>query len=566
MRLLRVDSLTFEEHFEPDVPQYAILSHRWEEEEILYADIIAGRFKHKKALMKLRYTCEQTRKDNLEFVWIDTFCIDKTSSADLSEAINSMFNWYRDAAVCYAYLSDYTTLEEEAPFTSSTWFSRGWTLQELIAPDDVKFYDKSWTFIGTRFDLRYDIQEVTQIPIDVLLHGSYTTIENALARYPAGRKMSWAARRRTTRIEDRAYSLLGLFQVNMPLLYGEGDRAFDRLQKEILRDSADLSMLAWNRDYIDDRLLAPKPNDFEDCHDLEFSSASRLRAGDNLTVSITNLGLRIDNPRVREDRGNICLLDLRCYRRQEPARIRVLELHKSSSQQGADSPETEANAKSSLYFLNSLADANGYGQLQLHIRTTEVNIFEFFEQQLLPSLTIAGGSQRRQKLEKSAVHTHISFGWDSNLTDSMKVISLFPIDKWKQSDVLFEFGTNHVIDVLENMGAIAVEDSHGNRVAVTFVRSWDSRPNIYSRYALLYGMQNYIPEKFGKFDPLLLNTGKDLAFFRYEGFWDRAHHEMPIQPSPARLCINMQEAIRSGATVARLQLTIRSSSQELEER
>lgn len=126
MRLLRVSSVTFEEYFEPNIPPYAILSHRWEDDEILYGDILARKFTHKKAYEKFKYTCDQAVKEKLESIWIDTFCIDKSSSADLSEAINSMFRWYEKAEICYAYLMDYSREKSHiAPFDSSAWFSCG---------------------------------------------------------------------------------------------------------------------------------------------------------------------------------------------------------------------------------------------------------------------------------------------------------------------------------------------------------------------------------------------------------------------------------------------------------
>jgi hypothetical protein len=172
---------------------------------------------------------------------MDTCCIDKSSSAELSEAINSMFAWYRHSRICYAYLSDVPSLddlslhrEENSAFRLSKWFTRGWTLQELLAPVYLVFYDQEWNEIGTKSGLKSIVQTITGIQ-DLPRYGNACIAQ----------KISWASNRETTRIEDQAYSLLGIFGVNMPLLYGEGPRAFMRLQLEIIKDSDDDSIFAW---------------------------------------------------------------------------------------------------------------------------------------------------------------------------------------------------------------------------------------------------------------------------------------------------------------------------------
>ncbi|KAK4231829.1 HET-domain-containing protein [Podospora fimiseda] len=207
-----------------DIPPFAILSHTWGKEE--------------KGIEKVLGACAQAAEDGFKYIWIDTCCIDKSSSAELSEAINSMYQWYGDADVCYAFLSDVTSdedpHEEDSSFRESRWFTRGWTLQELIAPPIVVFYDCNWVEIGTRSSLQSLCVEITQI------NAEYFDTMN-LSQFSAAQKMSWAASRETTRI-DMAYSLLGLFGINMPLLYGEGAKAFIRLQEEILRLSEDDSL------------------------------------------------------------------------------------------------------------------------------------------------------------------------------------------------------------------------------------------------------------------------------------------------------------------------------------
>jgi hypothetical protein len=190
--------------------------------------------------------------------------IDKSSSAELSEAINSMFRWYHEATVCYAYLSDCTGSDPSRPFEknrksalpgqkddnpqalhykpklshSSRWFRRGWTLQELIAPKVLEFLAEDWSHIGTKLSLQDSISAITGISLDVLRGGS-------LSACTVAERMGWAANRDTTRLEDIAYSLLGIFQVHMPLLYGEGRRAFIRLQEEIMKTTEDYTLFAW---------------------------------------------------------------------------------------------------------------------------------------------------------------------------------------------------------------------------------------------------------------------------------------------------------------------------------
>lgn len=210
---------------------------------------------------KIRGFCALARKTGFRKVWIDTCCIDKTSSAELSEAINSMYQWYARAAICYAFLHDVPGDEDprepDSAFRGSEWFTRGWTLQELIAPSRVVFVSAEWLPLGTKASFAGVIEEITGIDRNVL------TRERALDSVSIARRMSWAARRFTTRVEDEAYALMGIFGVNMPTIYGEGRHAFVRLQEEILKRSNDQSILAWG-DILDDRLLE-QPTSGPDC-------------------------------------------------------------------------------------------------------------------------------------------------------------------------------------------------------------------------------------------------------------------------------------------------------------
>ncbi|KAK0616738.1 heterokaryon incompatibility protein-domain-containing protein [Immersiella caudata] len=242
IRLLDVSEVgTTQEFVGSEVPRYAILSHTWEDEEVIFRQLGDPKSKSKKGYLKIEQTCALAATAGLGFAWVDTCCIDKSSSAELSEAINSMFHWYQQAEVCYVYLSD---LSPEAELLSALprcrWFTRGWTLQELIAPRSVSFYDSSWKLRGNKEELSRLLEEITTIPRDLLLH-----IKDP-SDYPVARRMSWASRRYTTRIEDMSYCLLGLFDVHMSPRYGERTKAFARLQHAILIQSVpDATLFAW---------------------------------------------------------------------------------------------------------------------------------------------------------------------------------------------------------------------------------------------------------------------------------------------------------------------------------
>jgi hypothetical protein len=255
MRLLHTGTLLLEEFVDGDVPRYAILSHTWGDDEVTLRDMEDGRAANKRAYEKVKACCSISRDRGFNYVWVDTCCIDKTSSAELSEAINSMYRWYQEADICLAYLAD---VPSQTPFTESRWFTRGWTLQELIAPSAVIFFDEDWKELGTRESLREAVSSCTRIPLD-LLSG-----DADIDTFSVAQKMSWAAGRQTTRVEDRAYSLLGIFNINMPLIYGEKETAFIRLQEEIMKISDDHSLFAWRSRDARGGLLATSPDPFID--------------------------------------------------------------------------------------------------------------------------------------------------------------------------------------------------------------------------------------------------------------------------------------------------------------
>jgi hypothetical protein len=220
-------------------PNYAILSHTWVGEEVTYHDLINKNGKGKAGYEKIRFCGNQAAKDSLEYFWIDSCCIDQSNAQELNTAINSMFRWYHRAAKCYVYLLDVTVPEdgdlEARPtswleaFKKSRWFTRGWTLQELLAPTTVEFFCKGGKRLGSRVSLEQEISHITRIPVSALRG-------QALAEFSIEERMSWTAGRMTTVKEDKVYCLLGIFNVFLPLIYGEGEEhATTRLREEIYR-------------------------------------------------------------------------------------------------------------------------------------------------------------------------------------------------------------------------------------------------------------------------------------------------------------------------------------------
>ncbi|GIZ49909.1 hypothetical protein CKM354_001292600 [Cercospora kikuchii] len=285
MWLIDVETRELEYFASCEKVRYAILSHTWEEEEVTFQEFRDGTAKDRMGYAKIMKTCNQAQKDGLRYAWVDTCCINKESSAELSEAINSMWRYYWNARICYALLSDVRSFgmemtddmlipnRESFPVNEkaqalwnghvvkSRWFTRGWTLQELIAPQNLLLFNSAWTLLGERYNLCISLSELTGIDAELLAYPGTTSLTD----YTIAKKMSWAARRETSRIEDRAYSLLGLFDINMPLLYGEGRKAFIRLQEEIIKSSSDMSFLAFgpqvgNRNI--DGIFADSPDRF----------------------------------------------------------------------------------------------------------------------------------------------------------------------------------------------------------------------------------------------------------------------------------------------------------------
>jgi hypothetical protein len=303
--------------------KYAILSHRWgnAEDEVTFQDMLSSSnlVKAKAGYSKLEGCCRQAHQDGHERVWSDTCCINKSSSAELSEAITSMYSYYENSQICYAFLNDIEKRREPPSgngiardnfsfVSESAWFERGWTLQELIAPETVKFFDSSWTFLGEKkqLEISNDIEKNSGI------HSSILKQPEMVRAVSVSCRMSWAAQRKTERIEDRAYSLMGLFDVYMPPIYGEGYNAFIRLQEEIMRTSNDHTLFAWTLPpptEIPQRrtfehvstMLALSPDQFKESsgfiHRPYSSSFRRLDARlTRLDYTTTNAGLLINLP------------------------------------------------------------------------------------------------------------------------------------------------------------------------------------------------------------------------------------------------------------------------------
>ncbi|KAI0752983.1 heterokaryon incompatibility protein-domain-containing protein [Daedaleopsis nitida] len=346
---------------ESERPPYAILSHTWNKTEVSFTDLQKGPKSASRlpGWTKVERFCQIAKKDGYSWGWDDTCCINKSSSAEESEAINSMYAFYSSAKVCYVYLDDVRDPSKQNPraidssFRDSRWFTRGWTLQELIAPKVIFFMSENWHRLGTKLSLAPTIQQITGVDHDVLIH------KRSLGEVSVARRMSWASCRRTTRIEDRAYSLLGIFSVNMPAIYGEGAQGFVRLQLEIIRQSSDQSIFAWGRVheyqvFLDNRtslsnshewnlqfrcLLASSLDLFDGCGDVEPVSIEDLNNALGLSIefpefNLTNYGVQIHLPLYPIPSLNACFAVLACKHSLTGHFVTLLLCRKSGSPNG----------------------------------------------------------------------------------------------------------------------------------------------------------------------------------------------------------------------------------------
>ncbi|KAI0415062.1 HET-domain-containing protein [Xylaria grammica] len=435
MRLIDVKTLELKE-FHHDIPPYAILSHTWGDEELTFQEYLLAtgpdankhpHIKRKQGFLKIFGACKQARSEGLAYLWCDTNCIDKKSSAELSEAINSMYAWYRDSAVCYALLTDVGVDIGGSPgaFKDSRWFTRGWTLQELLAPEKVVFFDEHWNILGNRAKLAQAISEVTRIHIGVL-HNRNTVLEYSIAQ-----RMSWAAERQTTRPEDIAYCLLGIFDINMPLLYGERDKAFIRLQEEIIKVSDDQSILAWEprNNQQQTSIFARSPNEFYFC-----DSITRDPEIEREPFALTNVGLSVKLPTIKSAIGGLVLAGLNCSREllgrslnRDGQLVRRATIRAHTwiwLRVGAQDIYERVHLSSSCVFLaHSFVDAIKFSNKNMFI---EVKLTSFAS---LPPISIASRFQRRNNNTSSAgFHLTVGFGRVRSQTHSLE--TAYPPSNW----------------------------------------------------------------------------------------------------------------------------------------
>lgn len=237
MRLLKIEDgivLTYTKDLIDDIPPYVILSHTWldDEDEVTYKDLIKGRGRDKIGYQKIDFCAKRAISDGFEYLWIDSCCINKSDLMELQYAINSMFSWYQNASKCYVYLTDVSMGSSAggawmSEFPKTRWVTRGWTLQELIAPSSVEFFASGGDRLGDKLSLESQLHDMTGIPIKALRNAP-------LREFDEHERMSWMKNRQTKYSEDKAYALLGIFNIQMPLIYGEGEQnAFFRLKETI---------------------------------------------------------------------------------------------------------------------------------------------------------------------------------------------------------------------------------------------------------------------------------------------------------------------------------------------
>ena len=361
MWLINCRTLILEEITSHKEAKYAILSHTWEKgEEVQHSEFRNQAAKAKRGWQKIEKVCQLALDDGCDFAWVDTCCIDETSSAELTEAINSMFPWYHGSEICYTYLADYNASDHNERLSESRWFTRGWTLQELVAPAQVRFYDLSWKSIGTKDSLSERLSVITGVGPEVLVTSKHRYLDEILAQVPIAKRMSWAAKRKTTRIEDMAYCLLGIFGINLPLLYGEGERSFMRLQEEIVKNSNDLSIFAWSspQDETPTELnrycgvFAQHPRDFQ-------ASDQLSMVNDTMFIpdfTMTNKGLKIHTLLQYDRSEDLHVLEINCQRYPGPQVLAIFLKHQGGSVFARARPHLFALKKT----IRSTSPATGY--------------------------------------------------------------------------------------------------------------------------------------------------------------------------------------------------------------
>ena len=284
MRLLFFNSDTLcHQVFTGTIPPYAILSHRWGDEEFTFDDLVGQTGRNKEGYRKIEFCAKQAAQDQLRYFWVDTCSINQLDILERQKAINSMFLWYKKAAKCYVFLSDVSvsTPEEallqrrwEASFRKSQWFTRGWTLQELIAPRFAEFFSFEGHRLGDKESLEQMLHDITSIPVEALQN-------HTLDKFSVSERMQWASGRKTTEPEDSVYCLLGLLDIFMLLSYGEGkDKALERLllELETSKNAPFIVPFSRNSRYIGQESMLAKLQE------------KVVAGGSNRKIAITGLG------------------------------------------------------------------------------------------------------------------------------------------------------------------------------------------------------------------------------------------------------------------------------------
>lgn len=435
MWLINVLTLELEEFVGVDIPRYAILSHTWVKgEEVTFSEMRnPDAVLPEAGWLKIEETCIWAARDRLKYAWVDTCCIDKSSSAELSEAINSMFRWYKRAEVCYVFLDDLDDFsrkwaggedmdELQASMKHCRWFTRSWTLQELIAPLQIKFFNKDWRFCFTKAAASEALSAITGIDGAVLRH------RKDLSAVSVAQKMSWAATRQATRKEDVAYSLLGIFGINMPLLYGEEEKAFLRLQQKIISSCPDTTIFAWRlpRQISQDTskyprnvyhgVMASSPAFFRLC-----ANVASLSGEETYQFSRSNRGIRLQAKLTvlyLKDTGNGCLVLPVCKILGQLYCIRL------------------RNAGNNCFVRQDAYNLvrTGYSNICLEINADLLK-------QISPSNTTSG------QTENSILMNYRERVLEVVLPPNMKVFGRWPLHDWDEEDAVF-FGPKTLPDNL----------------------------------------------------------------------------------------------------------------------
>ncbi|OJZ84693.1 hypothetical protein ASPFODRAFT_690172 [Aspergillus luchuensis CBS 106.47] len=480
MRLINARTYQLEEYLDSDIPEYAILSHTWGKNEIFFQDLQAlstgsrywDRVVGKEGFFKIKYTCQQAIRDGLDYAWVDTCCINKSSSVEISEAINSMFQWYMRSSKCYVYLSDIPSdygeipLSEQAgssveparrrrpskydamingPFAKCRWLTRGWTLQELIAPKDLTFYGSGWNFLGTKASMTALLSTVTGIDQRILRDSTDT--KESLRSVCVAQKMSWAAKRRTSKMEDEAYCLLGLFDVHMPILYGEGKSAFIRLQEEIIKSSDDHTIFAWNYCDIEQEsqytVLAPSSS----CFLKNVVQWSRPR--NSGPYAMTNRGLHISLPVIYQNRPkDSCFALLDCHYDDDVTGTLALPL----------TPRSD-----NTFDIDYDISRGRVVRIDLGLETTAMT----------RDLYIRSQSNVPDRGPQLTCQFHISR--DDSKTASLRITEYYPSRIWDAEYHRLRLTSNDSTS-LETWAAVRLQDSHERAIGVVFRVSPQRRP------------------------------------------------------------------------------------------